>query len=553
MFFFKKILIFGLSFLLFFSFFLPSFEVYSFGNNFTNNIKIEVEEQDDSLILEYQITQTFFSSSRGIFLSVPKDQNGIFTNYEVLEIKRTINPSDEFLNYTIDFENLDSYLIQNDKYEEIREWDQFRFRIGDENTYLQNGTYIYYIKLKANKDSNYAYDFVLLRDWVDPVRGDISVIYDGEDICENVSCTQSLTKISLNEGKPEASGFDYYLKRYWLFGVFVLIVYSFLYLIYNKFTVDPKTDSKIDKPEFEPPKDLYPWEAEFFIKKGNLDIKNVLLSYLLWLSYKDYISIEPKEESKIKKKSGFLGLGFGSGKEEKMEIKIQKDLPDVLPSIYNKAVEKISEQGFEKGLKSSKLSPNTHTQTTNDFVYNKLKKLYTQRPMPYPLMFSLLAVFFMAFGVVMLSGFLQEALMIGDTLIIMLAILTVTTWPGIYLIMRDWGNLTRKGVEKSKYCKRYKFYLEKAEKLKLDFSNNPKEGVQEYLASVPFAAGFGILPKFQEYLEDFIPKEVSNQFQTINNTNLLLASSAFYVPPSSSSGGGGGFSSGGFSGGGGSW
>jgi uncharacterized membrane protein YgcG len=158
----------------------------------------------------------------------------------------------------------------------------------------------------------------------------------------------------------------------------------------------------------------------------------------------------------------------------------------------------------------------------------------------------------MAFVVVMIGGFLQEALMIGDTLIIMLGVLSVTTWPGIYLIMRDWGNLTREGVEKSRYCRRYKFYLEKAEKLKLDFSNNPKEGLQEYLVSVPFAAGFGILPTFQKYLEDFIPKEVSDQFQTVNNTNLLLASSAFYVPPSSSSGGGG-FSSGGFSGGGGSW
>ena len=88
--------------------------------------------------------------------------------------------------------------------------------------------------------------------------------------------------------------------------------------------------------------------------------------------------------------------------------------------------------------------------------------------------------------------------------------------------------------------------------LKLDFSNNPKDGIQKYLVSVPFAAALGILPKYQKYFGKLIPD--TSEVSSVNSFYTSYAVATFYTPPSDSSGGGGGGGGGGgFSGGGGSW
>jgi hypothetical protein len=58
-------------------------QVQSFGSNFTNNISIHKTENTETkqIILDYYILQTFQSPSRGIFLTLPKNQDGNWTNY----------------------------------------------------------------------------------------------------------------------------------------------------------------------------------------------------------------------------------------------------------------------------------------------------------------------------------------------------------------------------------------------------------------------------------------------------------------------------------------
>ena len=138
--------------------------VNSFGANSTDSISIRQTKKDNNLILDYYILQTFKSPSRGIFLTLPKNQDGVWTDYQINQVRRT-----QKLPYLeINFQQSLLATKQNQKYELIKEWNQLRLRIGEMDKFLENGSYLYHIQLQF-PISNYKQDLTLLQDWQDPV------------------------------------------------------------------------------------------------------------------------------------------------------------------------------------------------------------------------------------------------------------------------------------------------------------------------------------------------------------------------------------------------
>jgi len=202
-----------------------------------------------------------------------------------------------------------------------------------------------------------------------------------------------------------------------------------------------------------------------------------------------------------------------------------------------------------EGILSTKISPATHLEETQNSIKLSLSQYYDKKPLNSPILWTLLygfAVFVL--GAIAFSV-LQSAILLGNSWSTLLLWAFFFSLPGVYFIFAKWARLNNLGLEMTGYCTRYKYYLEHVEILKLDFSNNPKDGIQKYLVSVPFAASFGILPKYQKYFGKLIPD--SSEVSSVNSFYTSYAVATFYTPPSDSSGGGGG--GGGFSGGGGSW
>ena len=67
---------------------------------------------------------------------------------------------------------------ENTKFEEIKEWNELRLRVGDVNTFLKNGTYLYHIQLEIPLSSS-RQNLTVLQNWTDQV-GWLEVRIDGQ-------------------------------------------------------------------------------------------------------------------------------------------------------------------------------------------------------------------------------------------------------------------------------------------------------------------------------------------------------------------------------------
>jgi uncharacterized membrane protein YgcG len=144
---------------------------------------------------------------------------------------------------------------------------------------------------------------------------------------------------------------------------------------------------------------------------------------------------------------------------------------------------------------------------------------------------------------------IQNEFLVGDSYWFLLFFFYTIMTPVLYILGRNWGKLNQKGLELHKLGAGYRYYISKVESQKLDFSNNLDEGVQFYLKNVAYAAMFGVLPKFNKYMQGLIPNNL--EIEGVNSVSNGLLSATFYTPPTSSDGGF--LGDGGFSGGGGSW
>jgi len=553
-------------------------------SNFTNNLQIKVVENSDNLELEYNILQTFGKASRGVFLSFPKNMDGIWTEFGIQSVQKTslvnlqsLENKNEFGN--IDFEKLKTENLQSltaEKYDQIKEWNEFRLRIGNVDKILPKGTYLYQIKLKATKSQANKYNFQLIRDWNDQI-GNFEIIKNGKPYCNSTTslinqekCSPNVPQIRLNPDKSEVSNLVKIWLNVWLYAVILTLASGFGYLGWFWFARDPDYGFVTDKPEFEPP-NLLPWEAQFLVSDGKVDFQNTFLSYLLYLSNYKFIKIIGQNEQGFSTNSSlqnqnnssnsnsFIGKiidKFTDKKEEKVKIQILKPLPDLLPVEFNQAITRMESDGFEQGIYNSQINSSVQGQIEKD-IFAKLSHFYLQGYHSWQI--SLLIVLLVIGGILWFFAvfdFVKMTFLVGNSFrfVIPFFCLIVILW--LMFILSKFSKLTRIGAETKAFCQRYNYYITKVEQFKLDFSNNPQEGVQYYLKILPFAAVIGFLPQFQKYLVDLFPQiqEVSE----ISNSVLIasaLNSTTFYSPPNSSSSSGSdtGWSSDGFDGGGGSW
>jgi hypothetical protein len=553
--------------------------------NLTNQINLEIQENPDNLDLAYTITQTFNKPSRGIFLSLDKNQNGIDTKFEILKVEKSQKIEDKEFEinnqkWLKNNQNLQKLEFKAEKYEEIKEFNQLRFRVGDKNTFLE-GSFQYKIYLKASKSPDYKYSFTYLKDWEDKI--DQFTVYksnqiycsNNQDLASSPVCPVYNSSITLNQNQKNPSIWLKLWTEYKIFVISLSFIYFSIFIIWYFLTKDPFEGFSVKSPEFEPPKifnktslnseTILPWQADYLISQGQINFENTLLSYLLWLNHKNYIKFKP---IKIEVNSAFLKNLNERQKAKLLEIEkaqqaqninlinkefelINPDLPAILPEEFNKAVIKITELGLQKGLLETKFGSNDSVKILNNWIYESLKNYYSQKPILND--WTLVILVYFVLGFLFLPGifFVQNIFLVGDSFSFLITILAVFSFPGWIFLMLSWGKLTKEGYKLKNLCQKYKFYLQKVEKYKLDFSNNPQDGIQKYLIAVPFAASFGILPKFQKYFKQIFPNN-----SEVDNTNNLLSSYnnlSFYTSPISSSGSSGFSGGGGFDGGGGSW
>lgn len=505
-----------------FALFLTNVPASAFSSNVTDLIAIEAKTSGSVLEITYNINQAFNVDSHGIFLVLPTSQNGVKTNYvlESVEAKKSTN---------------DNFTSEN--FVQIWELDQFRLRIGDKDKVII-GQYNYKIKIRATIDTNSKYDFAFLKDWTDPVTK-ISLTIDGVEQCQKTTCSQDKTVYTFNPNKSPANQFVGFGLVYWPYGFSILMVASIAYLLWSEFARDPNDGLVFDKPEFEPPKDIHPWQAEYLITEGSVNFKNTFLSFMLWLNHKGYIKIEKiasdtQDKSFLDKAKGLLAIQPKSEQKEKIKITILKKIPDnIVPKSFLDAVEKMSIEGVQEGLLTSKLNESEHAPKLFETITQSLKEHYINKPI-YGVLGIVFGVYFaLAVLISIFYAAIQINFSVGNSIMNLVIFTIIITIPGAAYILLKWAKLDKAGATLRAYCVRYKYYLEKVEKYKLDFSNNPKEGVQHYLASVPFAAAFGILPQFEKYIKEILPN-VQDVDLTTNFADALFYSS-FYTPPTSGS------------------
>lgn len=555
--------------------------------NFTNNIQIKIIENPDNLELEYNILQTFGKASRGIFLSFPKNMDGVWTNFQIQSVQKTnylnsyLQNNSKSSSDLLDFEKIKTDNLgnlTNEKYDQIKEWNEFRVRIGESDKILPKGVYLYKIKIKTTKNSENKYNFRLIQDWNDQI-GSFEIIKNNELYCnsdqqyislknENDRCNiGNQLQVKLNADKSEVSSWVKFWLNSWIWIIILLGISVFGYLGWFFLARDPDYGFLIDKPEFEPPK-LLPWEAEFLVSDGKVNFQNTFLSYLLYLSNYKFIKIigqnqqnlETKNSNLNQKSNSFLGKianKISGQKEEKVQIKILKPLPNLLPSKFNEAILMMESDGFEQGIYNSQINSSLQSQIETD-IYTKLRHFYLQGYNNWQIVLLVTILFI---GNILwffaIFEFAKTTFLLGNSyrFVIPFASLIAIFW--LVFILIKFSKLTEIGAETKAFCQRYNYYITKVEQFKLDFSNNPAEGVQYYLKILPYAAIIGFLPQFQKYLVNLFPQvqeisEISNSLLIANALN----STIFYTPPSSSSSDSGSdtsWSSGGFDGGGGSW
>jgi uncharacterized membrane protein YgcG len=518
--------------------------------NETANISIvsNVNASTKKITIKYFITEKFNKPSRGVFLALPKNQDGVWTEYSVKNVIKAKS------NEKCDLKCAETLDWSSEKYELINEWSEFRIRIGDKNVYLDPGFYSYGLEVEADYNPDLAYNFVFLEGWTENIiNNDINLYVNGQWVCTNKGpvpdywgkaiCDENRTSLLLNDSlqqtntsvdaKPPTNLTLSIWVAIWPYLLLLIIINSILYAAWYYIARDEWGNQKLDRPEFEEPK-LLPWQASYLVTDGQLDVKNILLSYILWLNHKKIIKIEPIKDG-----------------SKDITISIHKDLPtnNHLPSIFNETVEAVSKLGVNEGILSTKISPATHLEETQNSIKLSLSKYYEKKPLNSPILWTLLYGFVVFVLGSIVFSVLQSAILLGNSWSTLLLWAFFFTPPGVYFIFAKWARLNNLGLEITGYCTRYKYYLEHVETLKLDFSNNPKDGIQKYLVSVPFAASFGVLPKYQKYFGKLIPD--TSEVSSVNSFYTGFAVATFYTPPSDSSGGMGG--GGGFSGGGGSW
>jgi len=517
---------------------LDSIPISAFGDNSTDSITVKVspDKNTKKITLTYQIWQTFKEKSHGVFLSLPKNQGGIWTEYELKSVKR----SPEALEVVTEkIPKISSQGLSADKYEFFKEWNEFRVRIGDKDKTLSKGKYYYEFVVEASYNPDQAYNFTVIHDWTDPVKT-IKIIQDEKDLCQSeLKCDANYTAITLNKGSNPVSSSASIYNDTWPYILILVAGIAATYYAWRRWAADEFKIEKPTSPELEPPLEVYPWQAAFLVKDGKTSVKETLLSYILWLSNKKIIKLRPD--------------GDPNDKKTEMKIEILKDLPtDLLPAVFNSAIKLSESKGFKDGIYASKINESQDSEKLHSSLTKDLKGNYTQVPL------SAGAIIGIIFGIggalifISIFGFqgLQSSILLGNSYIGFIVLIDIIIAALVAIVTLYWSKPTREGAELINKVARYKYYLQYVEKYKLDFSNNPNEGVQYYLKSVPYAAAFGILDQFQKYFGALLP-----QTSEIENNSFLYASYAhvvFYTPPSESSSGGGG-GGGGSSGGGGSW
>jgi uncharacterized membrane protein YgcG len=488
-------------------------------NNTTNLIRIDVTENQNSLELEFTITQTFNENSqsrRGIYYNLEKLQDGQDYNYSMIR-PPTKNGAIE-------------------KYSLINEITSYRLRIGDENVLNSVGTYTYNFALKTDKIVNYKHNFTVLKDWRDRLEK-VEINLNGQKSCNIIGedCNLYEQKLVLN---PESSAIPpqnvilNYLNVFqsYIYSIFTAII-AWIFGLKN-FIRDPYKQKILKQlPHYTPPTNLTPWESYSLIKKGSLSVKDTIASYIFYLNNKGFLELVKEENTLV--------------------IRKIKEYPtDLLPSEINTIIDSMIKNGISKGILETGFDENSLDQKIEYFILNKNKDLYKIQPELSPLGTVLVIAFVGFFISYIIFDFIKNILLIGNSFALFLVFIAILLLIFLYIYLKNKDKFSQKGYELMQESVGYRYYIDFIEKEKLDFSNNPQEGVKFYLEVLPYAAQYGLLSKFNKYFRklDFMPKEI------ISNTSSFvysLNSSAFYVPVESYSGGGS--SSGGFSGGGGSW
>ncbi len=489
-------------------------ETDSYVPNRTEEISIDVQHDESSnLDITYTISEKFNNPSRGIFISLPKNQDGVWTNYQLLE-------------YSV--VDASSFQEVETSYSEIKEWDEFRLRFGEEDNFLPNGTYIYTFTIEATTNTEYKYNFIVLQDWLEEV-GDIQVQQNNSLQCGVIECNTKKTEITINKNKNQIPGYLFQWHRFKGFiNTFVVtstIGYaSWLLLAKNK----PLGNTK--NPNFKHPQ-VYPWEAEFIRTNGKSSIQKTMLGYLLWLSNQKYIS-----------------LLFD---KKQMKIHKLKKLPNILPSIFNQAINNIERTDLAKGIKKTKFSQSRHPIELDKYLIESTAKYYEQKKINYNWIASLIIIpIFIFFILLIVLNITFQNLLIGNSYLGIILMAYGFLFVFYVWIVISWANPNLRGTALRKEIKEYYYYLTYVEKHKLNFSNN-LEGVQHYLDQIPFAANFGILHKLTDFLQNHFPNV--QEASSIVRTSSIVSTAAFYPPSTHSSSSSFSSSSGGFSGGGGSW
>jgi uncharacterized membrane protein YgcG len=487
--------------------------------NYTDNIKVEVIENNQEWIIKYNITHTFVASSQarhGIFFDISKNQNNVMYDFTLL-----------------DKPIMDAKLV---KYDIISELTSYRIRFGDKDILVEPGTHNYQfsIKTKLNLDNNHEFRFFY--GWQDPLNS-ANIIYKGQDICikNEVDCVNNPV-ITLNESKPKANPFltmfQVLQAYFWAALGSVVLWFS---LLKNQFTDRFRSDHTKNIPFYSSPKDMKPWEIESIINKGKTDTKNTLAAYILYLNHKKYLEIIPK-----------------SNDDKNVKINILQPLPqDWLPSGYNDVINSMVQYGVEDGLKESQIEEYKLDDQTEKFILDNNSALYEAKPELQPLSVTLLTTLFGGIVLAILYSITRSYFLIGTSSFIFIIFCFLITMVILFLYLYNKDKFNQEGYDTFREAAGYKYYISSIESEKLNFDNNPDEGARFYLANVPFAAQFGVLKKFNKYFKslEFIQPETIATGVILSDS---LIYSSFYVPPSSDTGGSYGGGGGGFSGGGGS-
>ncbi len=499
--------------LLFGLFLIAPINVYA---NNSPTIRIDISNEGNKTIINYDIDYIFTEDNvnrHGIFMALPKIQDGV--NYD----------------YT-----LKNNVIKNgssEKYDIINEINSFRLRIGDKNVNLEPGQYNYRFSIVTNTVKDYNHKFKYLYDWRDSISN-FEIRRDGYSICDQNTCNSSEISENLNQDKPKPNIGIAYLVVFQNYLWALLATLVTWYGVLKKKLTDPLQNKILSTlPHFTPPSDMTPWQVQSLINKGDIDPHDTLASYIFYLNNKGYITITPDKDNKT------------------ITLNKLKELPsDLGPEELNRIVELMITDGIENGLLNSKISQTTLDSKLDQHILESNINLYERKPILYPLAVVLIiGTILFILGMLFFDPF-QNWLLVGKSVGVFIFFSFYLGLLILFMILKNYQKLNQSGFEKLQESVGYKYYLSYIESEKLDFDNNPEEGAKFYLNSLPYAAQFGILDKFNKF---FRSKQFITEYQA-DNTGLIYGtvySSTFYSPPSDGGGFGGG--GGGFDGGGGSW